>query len=88
MPTDPSPIRPRLRAAELRALERVFDAEIHDRLPFQSKAKVYKDLTRDGYVETMDRRFGHGPLSVIVTGYTLTHLGCMTYCASCESAKP
>jgi hypothetical protein len=74
-----------MKAAELRALEKVWEAEISDRLPFQSKAKVYKDLSAAGHLEIVHRRFGNGGdrFAVTVEGYSLTHLGRWTYCASC-----
>ena len=69
--------------AELNALEKVFAAEIDNRLPFQSKAKIFQRLCDDGYLQPMERRFGAGWSSINVTGYQLTHLGRLTYCASC-----
>jgi len=76
--------------AVLNALERVFDCEIHGRLPFQSRAKIYKKLEEDGLVARMTRTFGNGLLdrfAVTVEGYELTHLGRLTYCMSCEGSK-
>lgn len=66
------------------ALERVFAAEIEGRLPLQSKARVYEELERLGYVkldtETMWRdRFG----GVSVSGWYLTQLGRLAYCMEC-----
>jgi hypothetical protein len=66
----------------LRALERVFAAEIEDRLPFQSNALIYLDLCDEGMVEPMERTFG-GRFPVIVKGWQLTHAGRITYCGSC-----
>lgn len=70
--------------AELNALEKVFVAEINDRLPFQSKAKIFRKLCDEGMIEPMKRefvpdRFG----AVVVTGYQLTHTGRLLYCSSC-----
>lgn len=63
------------------ALERVFAAEINDRLPFQSKARIFIELVEQGYLEPMSRIFGAGTrFKVTVSGYQLTHLGRMTYC--------
>jgi len=67
----------------LKALERVFAAEIAGCLPFQSKAKVFQDLCDDGLLEPMQRKFS-GRFPVTVSGYQLTHAGRITYCASCE----
>lgn len=69
--------------AELNALEKVFAAEIEGRLPFQSKAKIYRDLCDDGFLEQMECKFGDGRFAVTVSGYQLTHAGRITYCASC-----
>ncbi len=69
----------------LRALEKVFAAEIADRLPFQSKAKIFADLCDEGLLAPMQRVVGEGePFPAIVSGYQLTHAGRITYCASCE----
>lgn len=68
--------------AEMGALEKVFAAEIDGRLPFQSKAKVYRRLCDDGYLEPMERKFGADRFAVTAAGYQLTHLGRLTYCAS------
>ena len=75
---------PRLRKAEMDALGRVFEAEIEDRLPLQSKAKIFEQLKADGFVEftTINRgrdRFG----SIDVKGYVLTHAGRLTFCMNC-----
>ena len=68
----------------LDALERVFSAEISDRLPFQSKAKIYRDLCEDGLLEPMERTFGTGVFRVVVKGYALTHAGRYFYGTHCE----
>lgn len=70
--------------AEIKALERVFAAEIEGRLPFQSRAKIYWRLFDDGLVEPMVRNFGVGPWgNLTVTGWQLTHAGRYLYCSSC-----
>lgn len=66
----------------LKALERVFAAEIEDRLPFQSKALIYLDLYDEGLVQPMERTFG-GRFPIIAKGWQLTHAGRITYCGSC-----
>lgn len=73
--------------AELNALEKVFAAEIENRLPFQSKAKIYHRLCEDGYLEPMSRNFGHDRFGITVTGYQLSHMGRLTYCASCADSS-
>jgi hypothetical protein len=71
----------------LSALEKVFAAEIEGRLPFQSKAIIYRDLLAAGLVSWMERKFGTGVFAVTVTGYELTHRGRLLYCASCDDAE-
>lgn len=71
--------------AELNALEKVFAAEIENRLPFQSKAKLFSRLCDEGYLSIMHRTFGSpARLPVTVKGYELTHMGRLAYCVSCE----
>lgn len=70
----------------LQALENVFAAEIENRLPFQSKAAIYKRLRDQGLVQDMVVTFGQGEaFAATVRGYQLTHAGRITYCLSCES---
>jgi len=70
--------------ADLKLLERIFDAEINNRLPFQSKSKRFEQLERDGMVATMSRIIGAGErFPVTVKGWQLTHAGRITYCESC-----
>jgi hypothetical protein len=73
--------------AEMGALEKVFAAEIDGRLPFQSKAKIFRRLCDDGYLQTMESKFGGDRFAITVTGYQLTHLGRLTYCASCADCE-
>lgn len=68
--------------AEMKALERVFSAEIQGHLPFQSKAAIFKQLRADGLVEPMERTFD-GRFAVTVHGWQLTHAGRFLYCSSC-----
>jgi len=70
--------------ATLNALEKVFAAEIDDRLPFQSRAKIFQKLLDDGLLATMDRTYGTGPFAATVSGYQLSHAGRLIYCTSCE----
>lgn len=69
----------------LKALERVFEAEINVR-PFQSKAHVYKELEADGCVEFKTYTLGGG-LPVQVEEIVLTHRGRIIYCQSCEGKE-
>jgi len=76
-------------SAELKMLERLFAAEIEDRLPFQSKAAIMKRLEDKGLVMRMKREFPadrFGPIKV--EGWCLTLLGNMSYCMSCVSPEP
>ena len=74
--------------ATLRALEKVFCAEIDDRLPFQSKAAIYKKLMDEGLLGWMAREFGSGWSAVTCEGYELTHAGRIMYCMSCDEVEP
>jgi hypothetical protein len=80
--------------AEIKALERVFAAEIENRLPFQSRAKIFQRLAADGMIEPMERRFNGDRFGlIIVNGWQLTHLGRLAYCTSevcthAESSSP
>jgi hypothetical protein len=71
--------------ATIKALERVFAAEIEGRLPYQSRAKIYQQLADDGLIEPMERKFGGDRIfgAVTVTGWQLTHAGRLLYCTSC-----
>ena len=71
----------------LRALEKVFAAEISDRLPFQSKAKIFRELEDEGLIQPMERKFGRPPFVAVCSGYELTHAGRILYCASCDDAE-
>lgn len=69
--------------SEIAALEKVWIAEVEDRLPFQSKAKIYKQLLDDGLVQENSRSFGSGWSAITVSGYALTHAGRLLYCSRC-----
>jgi hypothetical protein len=68
------------------ALEKVFAAEIEDRLPFQSRAKIYDELYQRGMIAPMQKVYG-GSFSVTVDGYQLTHAGRYAYCSNCRDAE-
>lgn len=65
--------------AELSALEKVFKAEIEGRLPYQSRAKIYKTLEDYGWVTFDKEKCG----MVTVEGWYLTQAGRALYCAHC-----
>ena len=82
--TSPDPLAPTATPkATLKALERIFAAEIEGRLPYQSKARIFTKLADDGLVAPMERRFGHDRFAVTVTGWQLTHAGRLLYCSNC-----
>lgn len=64
---------------EERALEKVFKAEIEGRLPFQSKARVFKTLAGYGWLEWGEVQMG----MITVKGWYLTHEGRCLYCSTC-----
>jgi hypothetical protein len=76
---------PRLSTREIRALEKVFAAEIEGRLPFQSRAKVYQELVEAGYL-SRDRRIFGGRFPIEAEGFALTHLGRFSYCERAAGA--
>ena len=69
--------------AKMAALEKLFIAEVEDRLPFQSKAKIFEQLETEGMVDNYARTFGSGPLAVVCRGWRLTHRGHLEYCLAC-----
>lgn len=76
---------PRLTKARLKALERVFAAEIEGRLPLYSKARIYNEMAADGLVEFQTFNLGKDRFGVIkVSGWSLTHAGRIAYCMSCR----
>jgi hypothetical protein len=73
----------KLTKADLKILERIFDAEVEDRLPAQFKSKRLAKLIADGFVEPMTRTFGQDRLGGIkVEGWALTDRGRTVYCQS------
>lgn len=70
---------------EIKALERIFLAEIEGRLPLQSKAKIYDTLAEKGMVqfgqETIKIIDGWG--NMVISGWYLTHSGRIEYCQTC-----
>lgn len=65
------------------ALQKVFAAEIDNRLPFQSRAKIYATLCTEGMLAPMEVVYG-GRFPVIVQGYQLTQAGRIDYCETCR----
>ena len=68
----------------IKALEKVFAATVENRLPFQSKAAIYKRLEAQGLIQPYSEINGRDRFGAIeVKGYQLTQLGMLTYCTSC-----
>jgi len=72
---------------EFDLLDTIYAREIESALQgfppeFQTKSKIAKKLEADGFlVQTKSIIAGRFP--VVVEGYTLTHLGRMSYCMEC-----
>lgn len=77
--------------AGMKLLEQAFAAEVENRLPFQSRSMMAHKLAQDGYLQPMEtwfRSYKPGSLGpVLVKGWQLTHLGRLTYCASCDEGE-
>jgi hypothetical protein len=76
-----------LNKKSLDALGKIFEAEIDRRLPYQSKAKIYKELERTGHVQFVEEILPVTklcPWSIKISGWCLTHLGRYIYCYSCK----
>ena len=74
---------------ELNALERIWTAEIHGRLPLQSKAKIFAELEKQGLVMFGTERLGAdrcGPIEI--SGWFLTHAGRFLYCDYASQCDP
>lgn len=74
---------PTMNKTELQLLEKVWEAEINGALSsgihlFQTKSKLAAKLADEGYLNFTHTKFQ----GVKITGYELTHLGRLTYCAS------
>ena len=67
------------------ALGKIYAAEVNGRLPFQSKARVFKELEAMGLAKEAEEVMGRDRLSaIVVRGWYLTQLGRLTYCMSCQ----
>ncbi len=67
--------------AKLNLLEKLFGAEIEDRVPLASKNKLFTALEAEGMVEQAERTLGKDRFGQIkVSGWVLTELGRYTYC--------
>ena len=74
--------------AQINCLEKVFVAEIENRLPFQGENKTLRELEKMGAIERMERscydRFGR----MIIKGWNLTHAGRFAYCSYAAKFGP
>ena len=64
-------------------LEKVFAAEIENRLPYQTKSKLAVEMEAFGYLVSGSERKG----IVTVSGYYLTHAGRLAYCEECRDVE-
>jgi hypothetical protein len=73
-----------MKKSELKILEKVWEAEInsafcaHGIHLLQTKSKVAQKLAKEGFLNFSSVTFK----GVVISGYELTHLGRLTYCAS------
>jgi hypothetical protein len=66
------------------ALEKVWLAEVENRLPFQSNARAFSKLAAEGLLQEMESSGRDGFGSWIFRGWQLTHAGRFLYCSTCE----
>jgi hypothetical protein len=71
------------KSASIKALEKVWIAETEGRLPFQSRAAIYRRLECHGLVRFDGETISGGSLPVRVEGWYLTHSGRLLYCSTC-----
>lgn len=74
---------------KLAILEKAFEAEINIDSPIRiitTKSKLAQNLCADGYLQKETARIG-GRVPVIISGYSLTHLGRITFCESCHDLE-
>lgn len=72
---------------DFKLLERIFCAEIEDRLPAQLKSKHLPRLEAEGLIQPCERTFG-GRFPVTCKGWALTLRGNMAYCHECAKRYP
>ncbi len=70
-----------MNAKEHEALGKVFAAEIENRLPYQSRKAIYRDLEQAGLVARFNKYWG----TMKVFGWALTHSGRYEYCRKCPT---
>ena len=68
--------------ADLRVLERAFAMEVRGSI-LQGKSKRIDALVASGHLQPETITFG-GRFSVTCKGYSLTHLGRLEYCMTCD----
>jgi hypothetical protein len=73
----------KLTKRDFELLQRVFKAEIENRLPAQiGGSKAVALLQERGYIEPLTRTLS-GPFPVTIHGWVLTHAGRFIYCQNC-----
>ncbi len=72
---------------EAKWLEKIWVAEVENRLPFQSSAAIYKRLEAQGLVQRGKEEFRSGGLPITVEGWYLTHAGRFAYCSTCDDER-
>lgn len=78
---------PRLNKRDFELLSRVFEAEIHNRLPAQiGKSKAAKALEERGLIMPL-RKTLPGRFPITIDGVVLTEAGRMIYCANCTDDR-
>jgi len=67
-------------------LEQALQPAGQPRFPFQSKAKVYRELAEQEYpyLRESSVTFGRGWSAVTVKGYELTEVGRLAFCMECR----
>lgn len=74
--------------SDLKILEQAFSKEIESALSgglpiIQNKSLAAKKLAEDGYLHSVEIKLG-GRFPLTVMGYSLSELGRITYCFSCD----
>lgn len=72
---------------DYKILERIFAAEIENRLPAQVKSKHLARLEAEGLIRTSTKEL-YGRFPVTITGWELTLLGNLTFCMECDRREP
>lgn len=74
-------------ATDFKLLERIFAAEIENRLPAQLKSKHLPRLEKEGWITPCVVELG-GRFPMTIAGWQLTLLGHYTFCRECSVRFP